>query len=172
MQTFLIIEKANGLCCDCCFCQEWPTQRWSGVWTGSTGCRGPTAVQRNCTRSWWRAGSRSLRSDPLLTFCRPLSMTSSLPPRDNTRNSLDHSKKKKKEMFPSGTEMRAKCSNATLLEPIEDAQQVSCSRREQDVELNAVHSCTTSFHMVQIPQRIRAKYLHFLWQTSLKKKNM
>lgn len=75
--------------------QGWPTRRWSAAWTGSTGCRGPTAAQRNCTRSWWRAGGRSPRSGPRLIFCRALSMTSSLPRRDNTRNSLDPRKRKR-----------------------------------------------------------------------------
>lgn len=65
--------------------QEWPTQRWSDVWTDHTGCHDRRAVLRNSMTLWWCVGSRSLRTGLLLNFCKTLSMTSSLPRRDNMK---------------------------------------------------------------------------------------
>lgn len=73
--------------------QEWPTQRWSGAWTGRTGCRVRTAAPRNSMTSWWCAGGRGLMTGRRLNFCRTLSTTSLSQQRDNTRCSRDCRKK-------------------------------------------------------------------------------
>lgn len=90
--------------------QGWPTQRWSGVWTGRTGCPVRTAAPRSSTKLWIYAGRRGLRRGQPLNICRTLSTTTLSPQRDNMKCNRDQRKRKCFLLVtPKGTICPARC---------------------------------------------------------------